>query len=72
MAELRVSIDEDLRVRMIRLGISPTSVVRKALKAEVERIERQLELKQLQEKDPRLTLRDLDSRSIRIRRLRDL
>ncbi|MDV3277496.1 MAG: hypothetical protein LYZ69_03395 [Nitrososphaerales archaeon] len=71
-AELCVKIDEDLRVKMIRLRIRPGAIVNKALEREVKRVEQALELGELQAKDPRLTMDDLKSRSARTRRLRGL
>ncbi len=65
-----VRIDADLRVRMIQLQVWPTAVAKKAFMAEVKRAEEKLELLELQRKDPRITERDLHSRSMRIRRLR--
>ncbi len=65
-----VRIDEDLRIRMIQLRVWPTAVAKAAFMKEVKRVEKKLELLELQKKDPRITEPDLRSHSVRIRRLR--
>ncbi len=67
-----VRIDEDLRVRMIQLRVWPTAVAKRAFIKEVKRMEKKLELLELQKKDPRMTERHLHSRSVRVRRLRGI
>jgi hypothetical protein len=69
---VKVLVDAELLGRIIRLGIHPSEIAEKAFADAVKKRERELELKAVQAKDPRVTEADLRSRSVRIRRLRGL
>ncbi len=64
-----IRVPGDLRVKMIQLGISPSSVARRAFEREVKVREDLVRLAKAREKDPRIKLEDLRKRSRRIRRL---
>ncbi len=64
-----VMVDSELRVKMIRLGVRPTQVAVKAWENAVRERERALKLRALQAKDPRMTLVDISSHSVRAERL---
>jgi hypothetical protein len=67
---LKIMIDDDLRVRMIELHISPARIAMRAFRAEIRLAERKLELREVQKLDPRITNKELKSSSQRTRRLR--
>jgi hypothetical protein len=67
-----LTIDESLRVRILELGISPSGVARAALLRAVRKREMELELRQVRDKDPRIKIEDLKSRTVRMRKLRGL
>jgi hypothetical protein len=62
-------VPEELRVKMIQLGVSPSMVARRAFVREVMAREGLIRLAKAREKDPRIKLEDLRKRSKRIRRL---
>jgi hypothetical protein len=72
-----IKLDEDFYYKLMELHISPASVAKRALRAEVRRVqerltraERESGLRAVQRVDPRVTDRELKSGSYRIRRLR--
>ena len=67
---LGILVDEDQRIRMIELGISPTTVARAAFAAEIKRREARLSLRAIRRIDPRVTEEQHISASNRIQRLR--
>jgi hypothetical protein len=69
---INVTIDEALRIRITQLGISPASVAKAALKAEVKRVEKNRILRAIQKEDPRVSESDLRKNSVRIQNLKKM
>jgi post-segregation antitoxin (ccd killing protein) len=71
-----VYVDSELLIRMLRANLDRSSIAKAAWRRELREKEKRLRTKQeleaVRAKDPRVTLADLQSRSVRIRRLRDL
>ena len=64
-----ISVPGDVRIRMIRLGISPTRIANRAYVQEVRRLEELQELEFVRSKDPRMTESNLKKVGSRARRL---
>jgi hypothetical protein len=69
---INLTIDEALRVRILELGLAPSTIARNAIIRAVKQRELELELKAVREKDPRVTAEDLKAKTVRMRRLRGL
>jgi len=69
---INVSIDEALRIRILELGISPATVAKAALRAEVKRRERQMVLQEIRRVDPTVTASDLKTSFVKIRNLKKM
>jgi len=67
--KFEITIPSELRVRMIRLRVSPSHVAVRAFEEEVKFREEQAQLHSLQLADPRITLGDLRRRTARVKRL---
>ena len=66
---VKIIVPAKLLSRMIRLGVYPSYYACKGLEAECKRREELGRLRQLKEKDPRLTIHDLQRQNRRIKRL---
>ena len=70
LLSVNAHIPESLRVRILELGINPSSVLKVALRKKVRELEEKHDLEAVRRFDPRITLEELRSDSAEIRKLK--